>query len=367
MKILHLLSGIGVNGAVTYCQFVCDELSRRGHDVSVLCRPESWISSQFDDRVTVIESKMNRSFFELRRLARWIREHQIQLLHSHMTRAHNFGVFLSWMTGVPVIATAHSQSFQLHWRFNDFVIANSNATREFHRRVNRVSRNKIETVYCFSDLERFQHIDAERVDAVRREIGINEGDFVVGMVGSVDTRKGPVYLVEAIPDIIPTVPNLKVVLVGPSDENSNYVQRLRKKQRADPEIDRRVIWLGVRKDIPELMSVFDVTAVPSLDEPLGLVAIESFAAGTPVVAANVGGLPEIVQPQSNGILVPKGNTKELANAVIELASDPRLRERFAAVGKAMVVQRFDPHRLTDQVAVIYEDIVANGRRTASVR
>ena len=112
------------------------------------------------------------------------------------------------------------------------------------------------------------------------------------------------------------------------------------------------------------MSAFDVLAVPSIEEPLGLVALESLAAGTPVVASRTGGLPEIVRPGENGILVPPKDPKMLAQAIVELAQSKSERERLGHNGRQMVRQDFDPIQLTRQVENVFQQVVGSSRRAA---
>ena len=134
-----MTSGTAVNGAVLYCKFLSERLARRGHRVSLMLRQNACLLDQPIEGVQTVVSEMSRSPFEIARMVKWVKENKIDVIHTHMTRAHGFGVLLKAFTGVPVVATAHSCSFQLHWPWNNFVIANSNATMEFHQRVNRVS------------------------------------------------------------------------------------------------------------------------------------------------------------------------------------------------------------------------------------
>lgn len=360
LNILHLISGRGVNGALTYCKFLCEELLRSGHNVSVLCRSDCWQGGHLVDGANVVLSEMDRTLFELKRITKWVRDNRIELLHTHMSRAHAFGVLLSRTSGVPVVATAHSRSFQLHWTFNDFVIANSQATHNYHRRINRVAKKKIETVHCFTDLDRFRAVTPARVDRVRQQMQLTGDEFVVGMVGHVVARKGQLYLFRALPEIMTAIPNLKLVLLGPFDRNSGYVKRLRRLQLRH-RLGSRVQWLGTHTNVPDFMSAFDLSVVPSLEEPLGLVAVESLAAGTPVVAARTGGLPEIIQPHVNGLLVPPRNPKKLAEAIITLATDAQQRVRLGALGQEMVFQAFDPKKLARRVEEIYQEVLARRR------
>lgn len=284
-----------------------------------------------------------------------------------MSRAHAFGVLLKLKTGVPVIATAHNRSFQLHWTFNDYVIANSEATRRYQLRVNRVASKRIETVHCFTDLHRFTQITDRCKRRVDRQLRRGPDDFLVGVVGEVVQRKGHIYLFKALAEIADAVPNFKLVLLGRYNREEAYVKRLRRIVMRDRLLGR-VKWLGLRSNVQDFMATFDLTVVPSIEEPLGLVALESLAAGTTVVASDTGGLPEIIQDQQSGLIVPSKNPTAIANAVIELAGDPLRRQRMGQAGKAFVFESFDPKRLSQKVETVYEKVigkVSSDRRKAA--
>lgn len=357
MKILQVISGRNVNGALTYCKFISKQLVTRGHEITILCRPGGWIQKHADPAIHVIESELNRSPAELRRIANWIKENEIELIHTHMSRGHSFGVFMRMMTGVPVIATAHSCSFQLHWRMNNYVIANSQATYDYHRRVNRIPAKNMEKVFCFTELERFKHVTPLNVTRVKRQMRLKGDEFLVGVVGEVLARKGHLYLFQALSEIVAAVPNFRLVMLGRFHRDEPYVKKLRAIQ-LQGRLFRRVKWLGLRTNVQDFMAAFDVLAVPSIEEPLGLVALESLAAGTPVVASRTGGLPEIVRNGENGILVPPRDPSKLAQAIIELAKSKSKRERLGTNGRHMVQQEFDPVRLTVQVEQVFQNVIA---------
>lgn len=320
--------------------------------MTILCRPDGWLQEHVDPSIRIIESELNRSPFELKRIARWIRGNGIELIHTHMSRGHSFGVLMRMMTGIPVIATAHSCSFQFHWRMNSFVIANSQSTYDYHCRVNRISPAKMKKVYCFTDLERFKHVTPLNVTIVKRQMRLTGDEFLVGVVGDVMARKGQVYLFRALSEIVEAIPNFKLVLLGRFCRKEPYVKKLREIQLKE-KLFRCVKWLGLRSNVQDFMAAFDLCVVPSIEEPLGLVALEALAAGTPVVASQTGGLPEIVRPGENGMLVPPRDPRELAKAIIQMAQSQSERDRLGENGRAMVQREFDPIQLTREVEQVF--------------
>jgi glycosyltransferase involved in cell wall biosynthesis len=323
-----------------------------------MLRRGSWLLDQPLDGVQTVVSEMSRSPFEIARMARWVRDNNIDVIHTHMTRAHAFGVLLKWFTGVPVVATAHSCSFQLHWPWNDYVIANSNATRDFHRRVNRVRDDRIETVYCYSDLERFYDVPRHFATGIRRRYHVSSDHFLTVIAGEVTERKGHHVLFKALPQIVNAVPGFRLWILGNANRGSRYVRNLRSIQ-LDNQLFGRVRWMGLRSNVQHYFDAADLSVVPSLEEPLGLVALESLATKTPVVASRIGGLPEIVHDGISGRLVQPEDSAELADAIIGLANDRAKCASFGEAGCRFVREQFDPQLLTDQVEGILQRVALN--------
>lgn len=365
MNILQINSGRGINGALVYCKVLVEQLVESGHQVTMLTRPDSWLNDELMKlSVPYFTSNMRRfPPRELKEVAKWIVDNRIDVIHTHMSRAHSFGALLKLMTGVPVVKTAHSRSFQLHWRVNDYVIANSQATFDYHQRVNRIPSSKIGMVHCFVDIEKYREIPLRSVRRVRRQLRANEDDFLIGLVGEVVARKGHLHFFKALAEIVNSVPNAKVVILGRFHRNEPYTQVLRS-ILIQEKLFCKTKWLGLRFNVQDFMSAFDLCVVPSIEEPLGLVAIEAMAAGTPVVASDVGGLPEIVSHEVNGLLVKPRDPSALSSSVIRLAQDHNLRGRLGIHGKAMMHNRFDPASLTNQVVAIYDRVVSRHRAAA---
>ena len=356
MNILQIISGRNINGALTYCKFLSEHLAEQGHRVTIACRDGAWIQEVGVAGASFVNTELQRRPFELARMSNWIREHQIDLMHTHMTRAHGFGVLMKTITGVPVIATAHNRSWQLHWKFNDYVIANSVATYDYQRKVNRVRADRMEQVYCFSRLDRFSTVTPSDMRRANRQMKRQSDEFLLGCVGEVTQRKGQLHLIKALPKIIERVPNLRLILLGRSNPFGGYTKNLQQ-LIAHHRLENHVRWLGLRNNVEDYLSALDLTVVPSLEEPLGLVALESLAAGTPVIASHTGGLPEIIDHGKTGLLVPSADPAALENAIVRLAESAKTRQRMGEAGRAMVSERFDPTSLANDVEAIYQRVI----------
>jgi len=361
---MEITSAPEVNGAVIHCLQLSQELARRGHEVSVVCRPGAWIQRQLaGGPVEVIPSDLHRwPFDELSRVAGIIRQRNVEVVHTHMSRAHFFGVLLRWFAGVPSVATAHNRLLQVHWMFNDHVIAVSEATRRFQHRINLVRGSRLTTIPNFIDDRRAASLPPDRRAAVRAQFGADEASLLLGVVGAVIPRKGQVYLVQALPKILAACPGTRLVLVGTTEFTPDYVREVR--AVADRlGVASRIIWTGHRDDAAEILAALDLFVLPSLEESLPLTILEAMATGLPVVATAVSGIPEVVRPNETGILVPPRKSNALADAILVLLADAERRRQFGEAGQRAVKMR---HSIETQVAAIEQVLarVAGQRRAA---
>ncbi len=356
VRILEIVSGKQPNGAVLQCIALIRQLLRRGHQLTLVCRPGAWIAEELaGDRIEIVTSDLHRwPLDELRRLTRLIRDRRMELLHTHMSRAHSVGVLLRWLSGTPCVATAHCRTFQPFWRFNDFVIANSEATRRFYARWALVSPSRIEVVPYLIDADSFSgvsHLDCVRF---RQSLGVSEQTPLLGIVGDVYRRKGHLYVVRAMPEILAAVPDARLVIVG--NAVPQYRARVLREARRFG-ISDRIIWTGYRKDIPVVMKSLDVCISAALEEALGLTMPEAMAAGRAVVATNVGGLPENVVDGETGILVPPAKPPALAEAIVRLLTDPVGRAALGRAGQRWVRERYRAGRDVDRIEQIFSQVV----------
>lgn len=367
MRVLQVVSGREINGALVYCQLLTRRLLEAGHEPILVCRPRSWITRQ-GLPVRIIESDLRRfPFDDLKEIQALIKQEQVDVIHTHMSRAHTFGILLKWLTNVPVIATAHNRYIQLHWRFNDFVIANSQATERYHQRYNLVPANRTRTVYCFVDERRFAQVAERERQKIRRELRYEGNEYLLGIVGEVIPRKGQWYLAQALPELIRRIPELRVLLVGRYHRSERYVQKMRRLQAA-AGLHRKMRWLGRRSNVHEYMAAMDQVLVTSTEEPFGLVALEAQLAGKPLIATNVGGLPEIVQHEQSGLLIPARSSTGIIESVERLYQDRELAGRLAATGRDRASQRFTSERLTEEVVAVYREVLRRrGRLSGTER
>jgi L-malate glycosyltransferase len=364
MRILQITSALGINGVSKHIIDVATELRKRGHEIHLVGYPDAWIVKEARKLgFPAIESTMKRwPTIELHRISAYIREQQIDVTHTHMSKAHFFGVLLKWFAGVPSVATAHSCLLQLHWMANDFVIAVSDDTRQYQRRVNWVSRKRIKTIHNSIHMPQAMD-DQERANLrtlVRSRMGLEPSDFAVGLVGRVSPQKGHLSMIDAMPSILHSLPKAKLVLIGGLD-SAEYATQVKKKVE-DFGIGNSIRWLGIREDVRELLYGIDVLAQPSLWECFPISMLEGMAAEVPIVATDVGGVRECLEHNRSGCLIAREKPLELSQQIVRLATSPALCRRLTDEAKKIVQFRFTPESQTPQIEQVLASVCKSNRK-----
>ncbi len=365
MRILQVISGTRVNGAIVHCVLLARDLALRGHEVTVICRPGAWAGAQLaTDPVAIVESDLHRwPLDELRRVARLVGERRIHVVHTHMSRAHFFGVLLRWLSGVPVVATAHNRFIQAHWMFNDRVIAVSEAVRRFQIIFNRVSRKRIAVIHPFVQVAAFRTPSADMRRFARAALGLDPGATVAASLGNIFPEKRTVDIVRAFARARASGADGWLVLIG--DGPADYKAQVRA-EAVRCGVTSRIVWAGQRHDVPHILSALDLLVVASQAEPFGLAALEAMAAGLPVVATAVGGLTESVVSGATGLVVPPRDVVALGEAMATLMGDAELRRRFGDAGRRRVGERFSAETQVPKIEAVLAS-VAGIRATAPLR
>jgi glycosyltransferase involved in cell wall biosynthesis len=209
------------------------------------------------------------------------------------------------------------------------------------------------------DLVRFHpEVGGQRI---RAELGIAADSAVIGMVAHLTRWKGHEDFLRMALQVSDRVPGARFLVSGgpiyETEGHEGYDESL-KRRAVDLGLGGRVHFLGNRDDIPEILAALDVLVhYPAAPEPFGRAVAEAMAVGRPVVAARAGGLPEIVEHEVTGLLVPPGDVGPVAAAVIRLVGDPALRARYGAAGRLRAELLFDPGQHAEKVLQAYRAVL----------
>jgi len=265
------------------------------------------------------------------------RHERADVIFSWMTKAHFYGGVAALTARVPCIWYQHGIP-GTSWmdRLATLlpargVIATSEAAGAAQDRLRPVRRRRV--VHPGIDLGRFDPGRLPTRDAVREELGLPAGDPLVGFFGRLQRWKGVGVLVEALPQVLQTIPNARCVIVGGRHNlEADYPEHLQDRIAA-LGLERHVTMAGFQSDVPLWMHAMDVIALPSAGEPFGITVLEAMAMGKPVIASDSGGPTEIITPGFNGVLVPHDDAHALAGAILEYLGRPDFSARLGAAAR----------------------------------
>jgi glycosyltransferase involved in cell wall biosynthesis len=288
------------------------------------------------------------------------------IVHTHTSKAGILGRIAAWAARVPVIIhTPHGHVFFGHFNpiagrvfliiekiasvITDKLVSLTQGEQDDYIRLSVADVRKHEIIHSGIALNRFQCNDVD-IEGKKVALGLPVSVPVVGTVGWLLPIKGPRHLLDAMKLVWGKNIDTHLVYVGKGplmDALKNQVTQIGAQEK--------VTFLGWRNDIDELMPVFDIFVLPSLNEGMGRVVAEAMAAGKPVVASRVGGIPDMVVHGQSGILVPPGNEKKLADGIMRLLDNPGEADRMGKAGKELC-RSFSRQAMIEKIDRLYQSM-----------
>jgi glycosyltransferase involved in cell wall biosynthesis len=371
LSILQVLEkGRFTTGSVVQMFELARGLARRGHRVTIVSRSDGEVADRSRSEGIPFRALPLKHEFDLtsaRRLARLTDEMAADVVHVHKGIAHSVALFATLFgRRRPVLVVNRGVSFPLDpfaaLKFRtrlDAVVTVCEDIKQVLVASTGVPPEKVHVVYAGVDLSRF---DVSRADGsrVRREWGVGSAQKLVLQVGAREW-KGWEDLVRAAALLAPDFPDLTIAVVACKDEAEKA--RVREFAR-EQGIDGRVLAIGFRADMPDVLAAADVVADLSY-EGLGITGTirEAMALGRPVIASAAGGNPELVEHGVSGLLVPPRDPAAAAAAIRNLLSNPDLGARLGEAARARVAGRFSTEVRLDRIEALYHRLV--GERSAS--
>ncbi|MFH1569497.1 MAG: glycosyltransferase family 4 protein [Gemmatimonadota bacterium] len=300
-------------------------------------------------------------------LWRICRRGQFQIVHTHTSKAGLLGRVAVRLARVPVVVhTPHGHVFYGYYgpvatrifvcteraaaRLCDRIVALTAADAADHVRFGVAPPEHFAVIHSGVDFAPFGAGPLTREEA-RRGLGIGTGGPVIGTLGRLTAVKGQADLVEAFARLRQRLPEAWLVLVGDGEERAALEGQARSLGVAE-----RVVLPGWRQDVPAALRAMDAFAFPSLNEGMGKALVEAMYAGLPCVATPVGGVPELVEHEVQGLLVPPRNPAALAAALERVLTDAALGERLGRAARERAAH-YGADRMVRRIERLYEELL----------
>ena len=364
MKILYVITALGVGGAEIVTINIANQIVSRGYGVTILhLREMNNLKSYIDPRVQTVTLSMTKSpvsFIKaLFRASKFIKRWKPDIVHGQMFHANLFCRILRVFLRFPVLITTEHNKYiggrlrMVLYRITDFLTdLNTNVSKEATElfvKCKSFSENKTMSIYNGIDLEKFFHYES-KATSIREKYGINEEDFVFINVGRLTEAKNHKGLIDVFTLLVEKYKNMKLLIVGTGELENELQNYIRVKGG-----EEFVSLAGRHFNVVDFYNASDCFVLSSTWEGFGVVLVEAMACELPVVTTDAGGCAEVVDdPQ---FVVPVGDLNILYQKMEQIyLMKPQTRRVLGSVNREKS-RRFDLHSICDQWVTVYTKFI----------
>jgi glycosyltransferase involved in cell wall biosynthesis len=363
VKVLHVEGGAHLYGGALQVLYLLQGLAQHGVESHLACRPGIELAAQAQAvaRVHPLPMGGDLDVALILRLYRLIRAVRPDLVHLHSRiGADVMGGIAARLAGLPVVHTRRVDNPEpralvaLKYALHHRVIAISEGIARVLR-AQGLPGSKLRVVRSAVVAE--PYAGPCRGERVRKRLGLPDDSVLIGVAAQLIERKGHRVLLQALPALLADEPRLQLLLFGQGPLAADLQRRI-----AAAGLSERVHLTGFRDDLPELMPCLTLLVHPALMEGLGIALLQAAAAGVPVVASRVGGIPEAVADGASGVLVPPGDAAALTQAIRRLLANPELRQRLGHAASLRVQREFSVDAMVAGNLAVYRELLGPVRR-----
>ena len=363
MKILQISSASTFGGGERYVVDLANALQSRGHELYVVVRPHSPLPTYLEipkDNIKKLPLRNALDAPSARELDRFVKEHQIEIVHAHMARDYSLAAYATRRNPTAKFFVTRHVLFKLnslHRRTLSRatrVIAVSHAVERELQTQQLVSNEQIAVIPNGINVEKFQHAASEfNRQKFIAEKNLPEAREWVGTIGELRTLKRHDDFIRAAAKVAQSNSDVHFIVAGIDPSKTGEVRRSLKHLVAELGLKDRVHFLGWLDNAAQLYCLLDVFVSASEIESFGLVIAEAMCVGKPVVATMTEGAMEVLEDQKTGLLVPIGDTEQMANSIIELLASEDKRRVLGENAREVVNQKFSLRRMVDDIEKLY--------------
>ncbi|SDL58747.1 Glycosyltransferase involved in cell wall bisynthesis [Franzmannia pantelleriensis] len=352
-KVMHICLSSGWGGLEMYPSRIIPELEHQGWEVHGMALAGSRVADSLRAAgVTPLTvASRGQALLATVRILSYLRRHHIQVLHCHKSSDLRLAALLkSLRPGLRLFFTEHmgvtrpKKGLYHRWAYGKLsrLFSISEATRARNLKAFALPPERIQRLYLGIDPAPYAAGDDSQ--ALRGELGTPQGALLIGLPGRLTPGKGQDLWLEALARLAERAPALPwhAAMIGglTASEGSDeaYVAELEAKVTA-LGLNERVSFAGFRSDLPRLLGTLDIVCIPSTNEAFGLTVIEAMAAGRPVIGADSGAIPELLDSEVGRLAAPD-DPDAWARQLEALASDPGLRQRLGKAAAERVLRDF---------------------------
>lgn len=360
-NILHLIETSGPGGAEKMLISLVEHLNKEKYKSTICLLKDGWLNSKLKERgleTIIIPQNRSLDFMWLLQLIKVLKERDIHLMHAHEFAMNTYGSLTSLITKIPIVTTVHGKNYyhekwRRRWAYrfasrqSKMVVVSENIKKFLINNVG-IKNGDLLTIYNGTNINLHQAKNELR-DRIKMELRIDKDQPVIGTVGNLYPVKGHTYLLNAAAIVKRTFPTAIFLIAG----RGQLLPQLQEEAK-ELSIKDNVRFLGFREDIPLLLQAMDIFVLPSISEGLPLAALEAMANEKPVIATDVGGIPEVVIDGTSGFLVPSKTPEVLAEKILLLLANRDLSLRLGKEGRVRVEKEFSLKKMIRKYEKLYD-------------
>jgi glycosyltransferase involved in cell wall biosynthesis len=365
----HVLHQLAYAGAEVLAAALARQLADRYQTVFFCLDGVGQLGEQLQSEgfeVIALGRKPGIDFAVANRLREAVKEHHIDLLHAHQYTPFFYASLSRRLRNVPpLLFTEHGRHYPDQRKLKR-VIANKFLWRQ-HDRATAVGRfvaralvvnegfprNSVQVIYNGIDPDAFMLPNRELVrQQMRAELGLAEDQPVVLQVARFHPVKDHATSIKAFSHVAQQLPDAVLLLAGDGEQLPVMKQLARQLK-----IENQVRFLGVRTDIPQLITAADVFVLSSLSEGISVTLLEAMASGVPICTTDVGGNGEIVEHTVTGLLSPRQNAKALGSNLVQVLIDVPLRQKFIDASRRKLLAQFNQQQMHEAYTKLYDTMI----------
>jgi glycosyltransferase involved in cell wall biosynthesis len=365
MRILQVCSARVFGGGERHVADLSNALAARGHDVFAALSPASPLFRELRDlpQENLLELPLRNALDiqSARRLARFIREHKVEIVHAHVARDYTLTAYaVTRNPHTKLIITRHvlfplKRLHRLTLGRASRIIAVSHAVGLALRSQALFPESKLVVIPHGIDLGRFVNERAPDRDADRRRVEGTGARLLVGAIGHLVPVRGHDDFVRAAAQVARKRQDVDFVIAGDDKSRDNRRRAQLEKLIAELGLEKRLRLVGKLDDVAPLLASLDLFVSAARSESFGLAIVEAMASGLPVVATRTEGALEIIEDDVTGSLVPVGDTEALASAIIKLLDDEDARRQLGERARRRARERFSLERMIAATETAYKE------------
>ena len=366
IKVMHVLSDMKIGGAGSWLLNLLGAIDKEKFEIKVVLPRGSMLTDKIKNlgfEVIAIDGIKDKSYDAraVNLLYYIFRAEKPDIVHTHASLSARLA---AKRAGARIINTKHCIDSRItgirrfagaliNDRYSDGIIAVSEAVKR-NIAENGVPDDKISVIY--GGINPVKVLDDREKSLAREKWGIGE-EVVVGIVARLTEGKGHKYFIDAAEIISRDNDNVKFFIAGIGPKEEELKELIKQKGLTD-----KVVFTGFVDEIYEVFNIIDINVISSLSEALCLSLIEGMSVGKPSVAADTGGIPEVIKNGYNGFLVPAGDAEGLADAILKLIHDPGLRKAMGDRGREIMEKSFTAEIMAEKIEELYESVARKNRR-----